>query len=87
MEPGKTTDDVTWGGQADAAGGGVDRKWAYGLQGRAWTIHAQRVYSDVNGCEILERRSIVEKLAPFPIAKLLQVAVGEMPEHAAMRRR
>ena len=45
------------------------------------TIHALRVYSDIISREIqLERRNVVEKLAPFLIAKLSQVAAGATPE-------
>jgi hypothetical protein len=45
------------------------------------TIHKLRLYSDAIGREIqLERQKIVEKLAPFLIAKLSQTAVGEALE-------
>jgi hypothetical protein len=41
------------------------------------TIHKLRLYSDAIGREIqLERQNIVEKLAPFLIAKLSQASTG-----------
>jgi hypothetical protein len=45
------------------------------------TIHAMRIYSDIIGREIqLERRNIVERLAPFLIAKVSRAVAGETSE-------
>ena len=45
------------------------------------TIHVLSIYSDIIGREIeLERQKIVEKLAPFLIAKVSRAEAGETTE-------
>jgi|UPI0004828572 hypothetical protein len=45
------------------------------------TVHVLRLYSDALGREInLERRNIVEKLAPFLMTKLARANHGEVVE-------
>jgi hypothetical protein len=73
-------DDVAWDGQALLVALSTENGRVVCRVPRE-TIHALRIYSDVIGREIqLERRNIVEKLAPFLIAKLSQAGAGEMPE-------
>src|ERR1700730_3803656 len=73
-------DEITWDGQALLVVAATENGHVICRVPRE-TIHALRIYSDIIGREIqLERRNIVEKLAPFLIAKLSQVAAGATPE-------
>jgi hypothetical protein len=73
-------DEITWDGQALLVVAATENGNVICRVPRE-TIHALRIYSDIIGREIqLERRKIVEKLAPFLIAKLSQVAAGATPE-------
>jgi hypothetical protein len=73
-------DEVVWDGQALLVAASTENGRMVCRVPRE-TIHALRIYSDVIGREIqLERRNIVEKLAPFLIAKLSQAGVGEVAE-------
>jgi hypothetical protein len=73
-------DEITWDGQALLVAAETDNGQVTCRVPRE-TIHALRIYSDIIGREIQgERRKIVERLAPFLIAKLSQAAAGETPE-------
>jgi hypothetical protein len=73
-------DEITWDGQALLVAAATDNGQVTCRVPRE-TIHALRIYSDIIGREIQgERRKIVERLAPFLIAKLSQAAAGETPE-------
>ena len=73
-------DEITWDGQALLVAAATDNGQVTCRVPRE-TIHALRIYSDIISREIeLERRKIVEKLAPFLIAKLSRSAAGETPE-------
>ena len=73
-------DEVTWDGHALLVPASTENGYVICRVPRE-TIHTLRMYADVISREIqLERHHIVEKLAPFLIAKLSQTAAGETPE-------
>jgi hypothetical protein len=73
-------DDIIWDGQALLVAASTENGHVTCRVPRE-TIHALRMYADAISREIqTERHSIVEKLAPFLIAKLSQAAAGEAPE-------
>lgn len=73
-------DEITWDGQALLVAAATENGHVI-CRVTGETIHALRIYSDIIGREIqLERRNIVDKLAPFLIAKLSQVAADATPE-------
>jgi hypothetical protein len=73
-------DEITWDGQALLVAAATDNGQVTCRVPRE-TIHVLRIYSDIIGREIQgERRKIVERLAPFLIAKLSQATAGETPE-------
>jgi hypothetical protein len=76
---GRGLDEISWNGQAFLAA--VIEKGHVICRVPRETIQVLRIYSDIVGRGIrLERRNGVEKLAPFLIAKLAQVATGEAAE-------
>jgi hypothetical protein len=73
-------DEITWDGQALMVAAATDDGRVICRVPRE-TIHVLSIYSDSIGREIeLERRKIVEKLAPFLIAKVSQAEAGETAE-------
>jgi hypothetical protein len=73
-------DEITWDGQALLVAAAIENGQVICRVPREM-IHALGIYSDIIGREIqLERRNILEKLAPFLIAELSQDAAGATPE-------
>jgi hypothetical protein len=71
-------DDIVWDGQALLVGALTQHGTVTCTVPRE-TIHTLRIYSDIIGREIqLERRNIVQKLAPFLIAKLSEAAPSHL---------
>ena len=74
---GQLLDDIVWDGQALLVGAVTQHGQVICKMPRE-TIHALRIYSDIIGREIqLERQNIVQRLAPFLIAKLSKVTPSE----------
>lgn len=73
-------DEIVWNGQALLVPATTESGRVICRVPRE-TIHKLRPYSDAIGREIqLERHDIVERLAPFLMAKLSQAAAGEILE-------
>jgi hypothetical protein len=73
-------DEITWDGQALLVSAATENGRVVCRVPRE-TIHQLRHYSDAISREIkLERRNIVEKLAPFLVAKLSRTAASETLE-------
>jgi hypothetical protein len=73
-------DEIAWDGQVLLVAAATDNGQVTCRVPRE-TIHALRLYSDIIGREIeLERRKIVERLAPFLIAKLSRTPADETLE-------
>jgi hypothetical protein len=73
-------DEIIWDGKALVVTGAIRDGQAICRVPRE-TIHRLRPYSDAISREIkLERQEIVERLAPFLKAKLLDAAAGETVE-------
>ncbi len=73
-------DEIAWDGQALLVAATTDNGPVTCRVPRE-TIHVLRLYSDIIGREIeIERRKIVERLAPFLIAKLSRAPADETLE-------